>query len=182
MTALTVPLLVIGTALTVLLFVFGVRRLLGLRLGLLRTTVAGVIAFLVASPIITALAGNSVKKRSGILPGLWFVILGVAIALLIGMTILVVAETFVPSGTLPGPAYLARSLRKRVGRTKPDPRPPRAPRLPAGRTPDRTANPGRSRPPGPLPSPRPRRGRRSLHKARPGARHPPRPAPRRVRH
>jgi ubiquinone biosynthesis protein len=118
MTALTVPLLVIGTALTVLLFVFGVRRLLGLRLGLLRTTVAGVIAFLVASPIITALAGNSVKKRSGILPGLWFVILGVAIALLIGMTILVVAETFVPSGTLPGPAYLARSLRKRVGRTK----------------------------------------------------------------
>jgi ubiquinone biosynthesis protein len=118
MSALTVPFLVTGTALTVLLFVFGVRRLVGLRLGLLRTVIAGVIAFLVASPIITALAGNSVKKHSGILPGLWFVILGVAIALLVGMTILVVAETFVPSGSLPGPLFVARGLRKRLGRSR----------------------------------------------------------------
>ena len=49
---------------------------------------------------------------------LWFVILGVAIALLVGMAFLVVAETFVPSGSLPGPVYLARGLRRRLGRSR----------------------------------------------------------------
>ncbi len=47
-------------------------------------------------------------KRPSILPVLWFVILGVTIALLAGMTFLVVAETFIPSGSTPGPLYLAR--------------------------------------------------------------------------
>jgi ubiquinone biosynthesis protein len=116
MTALTVPLLAIGTALTVMLFAFGVRRLLGLRLPLLRTLVAGVIAFLVASPIITAIAGSVVTSGSSVLPGLWFVILGVAIALLIGMTILVTAEAFIPSRSMPGPLYLFRGLRGRIRR------------------------------------------------------------------
>jgi hypothetical protein len=58
MTALTVPFLVIGIALTAPVYAFGVRRLLGLRLPLLRTLVAGVIAVLVASPIITAIIAN----------------------------------------------------------------------------------------------------------------------------
>ena len=101
-----------------LLYAFAVRRLLGLRLGGLRTLVAGVLAFLVASPIITALFGNNSTKNSGILPGLWFVILGTAIALLAGMTFLVIAETFVPSGSLPGPLYLANRVRKWFSRTK----------------------------------------------------------------
>ena len=43
---------------------------------------------------------------------------GVAIGLLVGMTLLVVAEVFVPSGSLPGPLFLVRGLRKRLGRTK----------------------------------------------------------------
>ena len=47
-----------------------------------------------------------------------FVILRVAIALLVGMAILVVAETFVPSGSLPGPVYLARGLRRRLARSR----------------------------------------------------------------
>ena len=114
MTALTVPLLVIGVALTVPVYAFGVRRLLGLRLPPLRTLVAGVIAVLVASPIITAI----IPKKPGLLPALWFVILGYAIALLAGMTFLVVAEVFVPSGSLPGPVYFARGLRKRLGRAR----------------------------------------------------------------
>ena len=95
-------------------YAFGVRRLLGLRLPLLRTLVAGVIAVLVASPIITAI----IPKKPGLLPALWFVILGYAIALLAGMTFLVVAEVFVPSGSLPGPVYFARGLRKRLGRAR----------------------------------------------------------------
>lgn len=114
MTALTLLSLVIGAALTALLYVFGVRRLLGLRLPLLRTLIAGVIAFLVTSPIIIAI----IPQTPNFLPDLWFVILGMVIALLVGMTLLVVAEVFVPSGSLPGPLYLARELRKRLGRTK----------------------------------------------------------------
>ena len=114
MTALTVPFLVIGIALTAPAYAFGVRRLLGLRLPLLRTLVTGVIAVLVASPIITAIIPN----KPGPLPALWFVILGYAIALLAGMTFLVVAETSVPSGSPPGPLYFARGLRKRLRWTR----------------------------------------------------------------
>jgi hypothetical protein len=42
MTALTGPILMIGVVLTALLFAFGVRRLLGLRLPLPRALLAGV--------------------------------------------------------------------------------------------------------------------------------------------
>jgi ubiquinone biosynthesis protein len=90
------------------------RRLLGLRLGIMRTLIAGVIALLVVSPIITAIIPNN----ASILTDLSFIILGYAIALLVGMAFLVVAETFVPSGSIPGPLYVSRQLRKRLGRTK----------------------------------------------------------------
>ena len=107
MTALAVPLIVLFTVLTVLLFAFGVRRLLGLQFSALRTLAAGVLAFVIASPIITALAGRAELRQGQVLPALWFVILGVVIALLVGMVFLVVAEALVPSGSLPGPLYLA---------------------------------------------------------------------------
>lgn len=118
MTALTVPLVVVFTALTVLVFAIGARRLLGLPFSLVRTLLAGVIAFLLAAPIITAVGGSAVTDRAHVLPGLWFVILGVAIALLVGMVFLVLAEALVPSGSLPGPLYLFRSLRGRVRRAR----------------------------------------------------------------
>src|ERR1019366_792983 len=112
-----VPFFVIGTVLTALLWGFGVRRLLGLRLPLLRTLIAGILAFLVAPPIITAIipAGGT---RQGILPDLWFVILGAAIGLLVGMRFRVVAVAFVPAGSLAGSLYIVRRLRKLLGRTK----------------------------------------------------------------
>src|SRR5215469_6847801 len=82
-TALDVPLLAVGTILTVLLFAFGVRRLLGLRLSTLRTLSAGLIAFAVASPIITTIGRSAVTTRKpAAVPAVLFVILGVAIALL----------------------------------------------------------------------------------------------------
>jgi hypothetical protein len=99
MTAMNIPFLVIGIALTAPLFAFGVRRLLGLRLPLLRTLVAGVSVVLVAAPVITAI----IPKNSGVLPGLWFVLLGYAIALLAGMAFLVVAETFCSFRLAAGP-------------------------------------------------------------------------------
>jgi ubiquinone biosynthesis protein len=118
MTALAVPLIVLFTVLTVLLFAFGVRRLLGLQFSALRTLAAGVLAFVIASPIITALAGRAELRQGRVLPALWFVILGVVIALLVGMVFLVVAEALVPSGSLPGPLYLARGLRGRAQRAR----------------------------------------------------------------
>ena len=118
MTALDFPLVALGTALTVTVFAFGVRRLMGLPLSALRTLLAGLIAFFVASPIIAAIAGPAVAKGRGVLPGLWFVILGVVIALLVGMIFLVISEALVPSGSLPGPLYVLRGLRRQVGRTR----------------------------------------------------------------
>ena len=64
MTAVDVPLLSVGAALIISpVFAFGARRLLGLRLSLLRTVIAGVIALLISSPIITA------RSAAGGLPG-----------------------------------------------------------------------------------------------------------------
>ncbi len=117
-TAVTILVAPFFIAVAALLYAFAVRRLLGLRLGGLRTLIAGVLAFLVASPIISALFGNNSTEHSGILPGLWFFMLGTAIALLAGMTFLVIAEAFVPSGSIPGPLYLANGLRNRLSRTK----------------------------------------------------------------
>ena len=118
MTVLNYPLAAIATALTVLLFAFVVRRLLGLPLSALRTLLAGLIAFFCASPIILALGGSSVSRTRTTLPGLLFVLLGVIIALLVGMIFLVVSEALVPSGSLPGPLYVLRSLRRQLGRTR----------------------------------------------------------------
>jgi hypothetical protein len=93
MTALSWSVLVIGAALTVLLFAFGVRRLIGVRLPPLRTLAAAIIAVLVFSPIVTAMIGGPAFPRKGsALPAQWFVILGVVIALLAGMVFLVIAE------------------------------------------------------------------------------------------
>ena len=118
MNILNFPLAALATALTVLLFAFGVRRLLGLPLSPLRTLLAGLIAFFSASPIILALGGSSVSRSRTTLAGLLFVLLGVVIALLVGMVFLVVAEALVPSGSLPGPFYVLRTARRQLGRTR----------------------------------------------------------------
>jgi ubiquinone biosynthesis protein len=119
-TDLTILFVVLGVALIVPLYAFGVRRLLGLRLSPLRALIGGIVALACASPIITAI-GSSIAKHNGtwpFLPALWFVILGVAIALLVGMLVVVIFEALVPSGTMPGPLYLIRTLRKRTRRVR----------------------------------------------------------------
>jgi ubiquinone biosynthesis protein len=118
MNLLNSALVAFGVALTVLVFAFGVRRLLGLSLAPLRTLLAGLIAFFSAQPIVGAIGGPSVASGAPVLPGLWFVLLGVVIALLVGMIFLVVSEALVPSGSLPGPVYLVRALRRQAGRTR----------------------------------------------------------------
>ncbi len=86
----------------------------------MRATLGGLVALACASPIITAI-GSSIAKHNGswsFLPAVWFVTLGVAIALLIAMLVLVIFEALVPSGTMPEPLYLIRGLRKRTRRIR----------------------------------------------------------------
>ena len=119
MSALNIPATALAIAVTVLVFAFGVRRLMGLPLSPLRTLIAGLIAFFAATPIITAIGGPALTTRGrGVLPGLWFFILGIVIALLVGMVFLVIAEALVPSGSLPGPFYVLRGTRRQLGRTR----------------------------------------------------------------
>jgi len=116
---LNVPLFAIFTVLTVLVLAVGLRRLMGIELSPLRTVIAALIAFFVASPIITAMAGAALSsKHAGILPGLWFVFLGVVIAMLVGMLFLVISEALVPSGSLPGPLYALRGARRMARRAR----------------------------------------------------------------
>ena len=116
MNALTYPISAVATVLTVLVFAASVRRLLGLYFSPLRTLVAGLLAFFLSSPIINSINGDTVGTDKPVLPGLWFVMLGIACALLVGMVFLVLAEALVPSGTLPGPLYLVRGIRRRMAR------------------------------------------------------------------
>jgi len=118
MTALTYPLSAVLTVVMVLVFAASVRRLLGLYFSPLRTLIAGLLAFFLATPIIDSISGDTVGTDQPVLPGLWFVMLGIACALLVGMVFLVLAEALVPSGTLPGPLYLVRGLRRRMGRAR----------------------------------------------------------------
>jgi ubiquinone biosynthesis protein len=85
-TVLNIPLFAFFVVLTVLLLALGLRRLMGMTLSPLRLLIAALIALFSASPIITAMAGSTVSsKHPGLLPGLWFVLLGVVIAMLVGM-------------------------------------------------------------------------------------------------
>ena len=118
MSALTYPLSAVLTVVMVLVFAASVRRLLGLYFSPLRTLIAGLLSFFLATPIIDSISGDTVGNDQPVLPGLWFVMLGIACALLVGMVFLVLAEALVPSGTLPGPLYLVRGLRRRLGRAR----------------------------------------------------------------
>ena len=70
---MTVVFVVLAVVLTVPVYAFAVRRLLGLRLSPLRAWIGGLIALVCASPIITAI-GSSIAKHKGswsLLPAAW---------------------------------------------------------------------------------------------------------------
>ena len=105
MTALSWSALVIGATLTLLLFAFVVRRLIGVRVPVPRTLAAGVVAVLV---FLADRHGHDrrpgVSRKGSVLPALWFVILGVVIALLAGMAFLVIAEALIREWSSAGQA------------------------------------------------------------------------------
>jgi ubiquinone biosynthesis protein len=93
------------------------RRLLGLRFGLVRLLLAGLVGFAVAGPIAQPLAG-AVPAGEGAATPVWFLVLAGACALVVAMVFLVVAEALVPSGSVPGPLEWRRLLRGRLSRAR----------------------------------------------------------------
>jgi ubiquinone biosynthesis protein len=115
--ALTVVAIVVSVVTIVGGFAVLSRRLLGLRFGLVRLLLAGLIGFGVAGPIAQAVSG-SLRAGDRSLAPLWFLLLTGACALLVAMVFLVVAEALVPSGSLPGPLEWRRALRGWVARAR----------------------------------------------------------------
>jgi ubiquinone biosynthesis protein len=116
--ALTAVLIVVSVVAIVGGFALLARRLLGLRFGLVRLLLAGLVGFAVAGPIAQSLTGGAAPGEwTGMTP-LWFLILGGACALLVAMVFLVVAEALAPTGSLPGPLELRRGLRGRIARAR----------------------------------------------------------------
>jgi ubiquinone biosynthesis protein len=100
----------------VLGFALAARRLLGVRFGLVRMVLAGVIALVVAGPIVESFASMFERDEQSLTP-LWFVALAVLCALLVAMMFLVVAEALVPTGRL-APITWLRGQRRRMRRSR----------------------------------------------------------------
>ncbi|WP_255657313.1 AarF/ABC1/UbiB kinase family protein [Actinoplanes sp. L3-i22] len=115
--AFSVLLFIPFLAVTVLAFAAVIRRLLGVRVGPGRTLLAGVLATLVTSPILAALAPPDPGSVTA-LEGTLLVLAAASIAALLAMTALVVLEVLLPAGSLPGPVETWRGLRRRVERTR----------------------------------------------------------------
>jgi ubiquinone biosynthesis protein len=114
---LTAVLIVLSVVAIVGGFALLARRLLGMRFGVVRLLIAGLLAFAVVGPIATAVLG-AVPTTEGAATPVWFLVLTSASALVVAMVFLVVAEALVPSGSLPGPMEWRRALRGRVARTR----------------------------------------------------------------
>jgi ubiquinone biosynthesis protein len=115
--ALTAVLIVVSVVAIVGGFALLARRLLGMRFGVVRLLVAGLLGFAVAGPIARAILG-AVPTTEGAVTPLWFLILTSASALVVAMIFLVIAEALVPSGSLPGPLEWRRELRGRIVRAR----------------------------------------------------------------
>ncbi|CAN5144319.1 AarF/UbiB family protein [soil metagenome] len=110
--------LVLIPAMVVSVLVFGavIRRLLGVRLGLVRTVSATLLALLVAPLLLTAVLPTSGQVDLG--TAVLFGALAICGASLLAMIVLVIAEVLVPEGSLPGPIELWRGWRTRLSRTR----------------------------------------------------------------
>ncbi|MEV1295982.1 AarF/UbiB family protein [Pseudonocardia sp. NPDC049635] len=110
------------TALSALLgvWVLGilVSRPLRMDFSLTRRLAAGAVAFTSAIPIVEQITPAGVVGTTEPFPVLWYLVLGTLLAVLLAMVLLVLAEVMVPSGSLPGPLALLRSLPRRWRRAR----------------------------------------------------------------
>jgi ubiquinone biosynthesis protein len=117
MQSLLESVLLVPTVLVVVL-AFGavIRRLLGVRLGPVRTVLAAVLALLLAEPLLTTFLPD--PQRAEPATALLFGALALACASAASMAVIVVAEVVVPEGSLPGPVEVWRGGRSRAARAR----------------------------------------------------------------
>lgn len=110
------------TVATLVAFAWVLRGLLGVAFSWPRLIIAAIITFSLANPITSALPGLSqaeINAMDGqLFPAMWVILLGMVIAILVGMVFLVIAEALIPSNSIPGPMYLARATRRWIQRTR----------------------------------------------------------------
>jgi ubiquinone biosynthesis protein len=87
------------------------RRILGMHIGLVRTTVATLLAMSITSTVLQQM--SSLKEAGGAFAT---VLIGVTLLLSIGM--LALAEVLVPTGSIPPPTDWWRAVRGRISRTR----------------------------------------------------------------
>ena len=117
MDLLAYGLVAVFTAGTVLLLAGVVRRLLGLRFGIVRTLAGGVVALVVLGPLFSAMRSGTDRDADGSGP-FWLLVLAIALSLLTAMVFLVLAEVLVPAGTVPPPYEWKRLVLARAARTR----------------------------------------------------------------
>ncbi|MFJ6671951.1 ABC1 kinase family protein [Actinosynnema sp. NPDC091369] len=104
----------VGVPVTFLALVLGMalaaRRILGLHVGLIRTTLACMVGLTSSEAALSAMPGPETT------PALATVQIGIALLLMIG--VLTFAEIVVPTGSIPPPTEWWRALRGRVSRTR----------------------------------------------------------------
>jgi ubiquinone biosynthesis protein len=105
----------VGLVLDILILAWATRRLLGIRLSLTRTVLAGALAWAILDPLLTAMIGRPTETNVPVL--ILFAALAICCALLGAMVFLVLAEVFVPSGSLPTPLEWRRGLGGWLART-----------------------------------------------------------------
>lgn len=107
----------ISTVIAALLFGYLIQRMLGLRLGLARLLLGGVFAVLVTQPIMLGVINqpdvSGYDNRQW-----WFLLLAAFAVLFASMLFLVVAEAFVPYGSVPPAREWGRGFKGRLRRSR----------------------------------------------------------------
>ena len=93
-----------------------IRRLLGVRVGPIRTLLAAVLALIVTGPLVEAMVGDAEEVSTG--TALLYSALAICAASLVAMVVLVIAEVVAPEGSVPTPLELWRGWRGRLARTR----------------------------------------------------------------
>jgi ubiquinone biosynthesis protein len=106
---------VVALVVDVLLLAWATRRLLGIRLSLVRTVLGGLVALAILNLVFAGMVGTVAAGDPASV--IWFAVLGIASALLGAMVVLVLAEVFLPTGSVPGPLEWRRGLRGWLRRT-----------------------------------------------------------------
>jgi ubiquinone biosynthesis protein len=108
---------VVGLAVNSAILGFGARRLVGLRFSVPRLLVAAAVGLVSVNPVLNDLASTLDQRHVEIGQAALLIILGWAVAVLIMLIVLVLAEAFLPSGSLPPLRFWPSLLRARARRS-----------------------------------------------------------------